>query len=183
MSRVGRSSIPIPSAAKVEIQADVFTVAGPKGKLSQRLPPGVEMAVEGGEVRLRRHGDSGPERARHGLMRALLANAVLGVTQGWKKELEVVGVGYRGEVKGGALHLSLGFSHPVVYPVPEGITIEIDRQNKITVSGANRQQVGQVAAELRGLRPPDAYKGKGIRYAGEVLKLKVGKAAASGGST
>jgi large subunit ribosomal protein L6 len=174
--------IPIPAAAKVEIQAGVFTVAGPKGKLSQRVPPGVEMAVEDGAVRLQRQGDTGPERARHGLVRALLANAVLGVTQGWKKELEVVGVGYRGEVKEGALHLSLGFSHPVVYPVPENIKIEIDRQNRITITGPDRQQVGQVAAELRALRPPDAYKGKGIRYAGEVLKLKVGKAAASGGT-
>jgi large subunit ribosomal protein L6 len=177
MSRVGRSPISIPKGTKVEIGERAVTIEGPKGKLTAARQAGIRYALEGGDVVLAREGNSGSERARHGLARALLANAVAGVTQGFSKQLEVQGVGYRGEVKGRELHMSLGYSHPVVFSIPPGITVEIDKQNRITVTGADKQQVGQVAAEIRGLREPDAYKGKGIRYAGEQVRLKVGKAA------
>lgn len=179
MSRVGKMPIPVPSGAKVEIKDRTFVVQGPKGTIEQELVDGVSVELDEGEIRVTRSGDTGPERAFHGLTRALLANAVTGVTEGFKKELQIVGVGYRAEVRPGEVQFALGYSHPVIYPIPEGIEVEIDRQNKITVSGANRQQVGQVAAELRALRPPDPYKGKGIRYVDEQLRLKVGKAGAS----
>lgn len=179
MSRVGKMPIPVPAGAKVELEDRTFVARGPKGTIEQKLVDGVTVELDEGEIRVTRSGDSGPERAFHGLTRSLLANAVVGVTEGFKKELQIVGVGYRAEVRPGEVQFALGYSHPVIYPIPEGIEIEIDRQNKITVSGANRQQVGQVAAELRALRPPDPYKGKGIRYVDEQLRLKVGKAGAS----
>jgi large subunit ribosomal protein L6 len=168
----------VPKGTKVEVANSAVTIEGPKGKLRQALMDGIEVVVDGQTVHVRRGGDAGAARSRHGLVRALLANAVRGVSEGFQKELQVVGVGYRGEVKGRELHLSLGFSHPVVFSLPQGIDVEIDKQNKITVRGADRQQVGQVAAEIRSLRPPDAYKGKGIRYVGESLKLKEGKSGA-----
>lgn len=177
MSRVGKLPIELPSAAKLTVGDDQIEIEGPKGKLSQPHLPGIQVKVEGTTVSVERSADSGPAKAKHGLVRALLANAVRGVTEGFKKELDVVGVGYRGEVQGQALNLSLGFSHPVVYPIPEGISIAIDKQNRITVEGIDKQRVGQVAAELRALRPPDAYKGKGIRYRDEVVRLKEGKSA------
>ena len=180
MSRIGKAPIPVPSGAKIDIKDGVFRVEGPKGKLSQKVVDGIEVAVESDQVVVKRSSEEGPVRAKHGLMRSLLSNAVIGVTEGWKKELEIQGVGYRGEVKGKEVHLALGFSHPVVYAVPKDIDVAIDKQNKITVSGVDKQQVGQVAAELRGLRPPDAYKGKGIKYVDEVLRLKVGKAGIGG---
>lgn len=179
MSRIGKSPIPVPSGTKVEIGDQQVSVEGAKGKLLVMRQAGVTYALSEGEIVLTRDGESGTERARHGLARALLANAVQGVSEGFTKQLEIQGVGYRGEVKGDELHLSLGYSHPVVFGIPSGITVEIDKQNRITVAGANKQQVGQVAAEIRGLRRPDAYKGKGIRYAGEHVRLKVGKAAGS----
>ncbi len=180
MSRVGKSPIPIPSAAKVQIDDRTITVEGPKGKISQELPEGIDVALEDGVLQFTRKSEQGRHRSFHGLARALVANAVTGVTDGWTKSLEIQGVGYRGEVQGKEVHMALGYSHPVVFPIPEGVDIEIDKQNKITVSGADRQRVGQVAAELRRLRPPDAYKGKGIRYADEVVRLKEGKSGAGG---
>jgi large subunit ribosomal protein L6 len=164
---------------KVELKDGSFNVEGPKGKLSQTVIDGVDVEIEDGEVRVQRRGESGTDRARHGLMRALLANAVTGASEGFEKKLQLVGVGYRGEVKGQELHLALGYSHPVIFAVPDGITVELDKQNVITVSGADKQQVGQVAAEVRSLRSPDPYKGKGIRYLGETLRLKVGKTSGS----
>lgn len=178
MSRVGSKPIPIPSGTRVAVQDGVFVAEGPKGKISQALFEGFPVEVDEGLIQVRRPGDGGPERARHGLLRSLLSNAVVGVSNGWSKQLEIVGVGYRAEVKGQEVHFALGYSHPVIYPVPQGITIEVDKQNRITVSGADRQQVGQVAAEIRSLRRPDPYKGKGIRYAGEQIRRKVGKAGA-----
>ncbi len=178
MSRIGRAPIPLPDKTKVAVDGGAVTIEGPKGRLEQPLQQGVEVRVEDGVVTLHRSGSSGPERARHGLARALLANAVVGVTEGFRRELEIVGVGYRGEVKGREVHLTLGYSHPVIYPIPDGIDISIEaRTNRIAVSGIDKQQVGQVAADLRSLRKPDAYKGKGIRYRDEVIRLKVGKAA------
>ncbi len=176
MSRIGKSPIPLPAGAKVSVKDGVVEVAGPKGSLREQTLPGMEIKIDGEVVTVERKDESGPTRARHGLMRSLIANAVTGVTEGFKKELQVVGVGYRGEVQGRDLQLSLGFSHPVVFPMPKGIDIEIDKQNKITVSGADKQAVGQVAAELRSLRKPDPYKGKGIRYVGERVRMKEGKA-------
>ncbi|MCY3972231.1 MAG: 50S ribosomal protein L6 [Acidobacteria bacterium] len=180
MSRIGKAPIRLPDKTKVVTNGDTVTIEGPKGKLEQPLQPGIEVRVEDGVVTLHRSGSSGPERALHGLARALLANAVVGVTEGFRRELEIVGVGYRGEVKGREVHLALGYSHPVVYPIPEGIDVNVDdRANRIAVSGIDKQQVGQVAADLRSLRKPDAYKGKGIRYRDEIVRLKVGKAAAT----
>jgi large subunit ribosomal protein L6 len=171
--------IPVPAGTKVEIGDEQIAVEGPKGRLAEARQSGVTYSLSEGELVLSREGNTGPERARHGLARALLANALHGVNHGFSKQLELQGVGYRGEVKGQELHMSLGYSHPVVYGIPEGIKVEIDKQNKITVTGADKQRVGQVAAHIRGLRSPDAYKGKGIRYAGEQVRLKVGKAAGS----
>lgn len=178
MSRIGKQPIELPKGAKVKIEGNTFVAEGPKGKVVEKLFPECPVEIEDGTVTIGRNGDSGAIRAKHGLSRALLANAVLGVTEGFKKELEVVGVGYRGEVKGRQLELALGYSHPVIFDIPQGIDVEIDKSNKITVTGADRQQVGQVAAELRALRPPDPYKAKGIRYAGEHIRRKVGKAGA-----
>ena len=178
MSRVGLQSIPVPKGVKVEVEGPVFVAEGPKGRVTQPVFPECPVTVDEGLIKVSRVDDSGPIRAKHGLARALLANAVLGVTEGFKKELEVVGVGYRGDVKGTEVHFALGFSHPVIFPIPEGIEIEIDKKNKITIQGADRQKVGQVAAEIRQLRPPDPYKAKGIRYSDETIRRKVGKAGA-----
>lgn len=178
MSRIGKMPIPVPKGVEVRLADGVFHAKGPKGELSLPVPGGVEVTVEAEQVVVTRSGDTGPDRSRHGLVRSLLANAVQGVTEGFKKELQVIGVGYRGEVKGRELHLALGYSHPVIYGFAKSIEIEIDKQNKITVSGVDKQLVGQVAAEVRGLRKPDAYKGKGIRYVDEQIRLKVGKAGA-----
>lgn len=180
MSRIGNEPIEIPSAATVTFADGVLTAEGPKGKVEQPVR-GVDVTVGDGRIEVRARGVESADRSTHGLMRSLMANAVTGVTVGFEKVLEIHGVGYRGEVQGGKVTLSLGYSHPVVYPVPEGIDIAIDKQGRITVSGADKQKVGQVAAELRSLRKPDPYKAKGIRYAGEIIRRKVGKAAASAG--
>lgn len=177
MSRTGHVPIPVPDAAKVSLADGVFCAEGPKGKVSEAIVDGIDVAIGDGTVTVTRPDDTTPSKAKHGLVRALLQNAVRGVCDGFSKELELVGVGYRGEVKGKELHFRLGYSHDVIYAIPDGITAEIDsRSNEIKISGANRQQVGQVTAEIRSLRKPDAYKGKGFRYKGEQLKLKVGKA-------
>jgi large subunit ribosomal protein L6 len=176
MSRIGKMPIQVPNGTNVEIKDGVFTAQGPKGKVAQSLFDGFPIQVDGNTVTISRPGDSGPERAKHGLLRALLANAVQGVTAGFSKQLDIVGVGYRAEVKGTFVQFALGYSHPVIYNIPETIKIEIDKSNRITISGADRQQVGQVAAEIRSLRRPDPYKGKGIKYTKEVLRLKAGKA-------
>ena len=178
MSRIGLQPIEVPKAAKVKVEGDLFTAEGPKGKVSEKVFSECPVTIDDGTITISRVDDSGPVRAKHGLARALYANAVNGVTEGFKKELEVVGVGYRGDVKGKEVHFALGYSHPVIYPIPDGIQIEIDKKNNITIEGANRQQVGQVAAEIRSLRPPDPYKAKGIRYRDEHIRRKVGKAGA-----
>jgi len=177
MSRIGRMPIPVPKGTKVEVREGSFVAEGPKGRVEQALFAGFPVELKDGEVVVARPGDSGPERSRHGLLRALLANAVQGAAAGFVRQLDIVGVGYRAEVKGNQVQLALGYSHPVLYDIPEGIKIEIDtKANRVTVSGADRQKVGQVAAEIRGLRKPDPYKGKGIKYTGEILRRKVGKA-------
>lgn len=178
MSRVGRKPIPVPSGAKVKIQDGIFFAEGPKGKVSQPLFEGFDVRIDDGTITVERPGESGPERSRHGLLRSLLANAVEGAANGFTKQLEIVGVGYRAEVKDREVHFALGYSHPVVFPIPEGIDVEVDKNNRIKVTGADRQKVGQVSAEMRSLRRPDPYKGKGIKYSGEILRRKVGKAGA-----
>jgi large subunit ribosomal protein L6 len=182
MSRVGKRPIEVPNGIKVSIEAGIFTAEGPKGKVSERLLDGIPVAIDEGVITVTRDSDTGDLRSKHGLIRALLANAVNGVSVGFVKELELNGVGYKAEVQGRAVHFALGFSHPIVYDMPDGIDIEVDKNNKITVRGANRQVVGQVAAEIRALKKPDPYKGKGIKYADEVIRRKVGKAGASGGA-
>ena len=176
MSRIGNKIIPVPSAVKVQIKEAAVDVQGPKGKLSIDLPRGIRFEQKDGTLVATRQNDE--QRALHGLARALVANAITGVTQGFKKELDIVGVGYRAEVKGKNVVLALGFSHPVEFPIPEGIQIAVEKQTHVTVTGANKNQVGQIAANLRALRPPDPYKQKGIRITGERLKKKAGKAGA-----
>jgi large subunit ribosomal protein L6 len=177
MSRIGNKPIAIPSAVKFQIQDRAIDIQGPKGKLSVPLPLGIRFEKKDSTLLAVRENDS--QKALHGLSRALVANAVRGVTEGFKKDLEIVGVGYRAEVKGKTLVLALGFSHPIVFPIPEGITITVEKQTRMAVTGADRGVVGQVAANLRALRPPDPYKQKGIRISGQRLKKKAGKAGAA----
>jgi large subunit ribosomal protein L6 len=177
MSRIGKKPIAVPAGVKIQITPGSVEVQGPKGKLSINLPQGIHMEQKGAEVHAVRQTDD--QAALHGLVRALVANAVRGVTQGFKKELDIVGVGYRAEHKGSTVNFALGFSHPVVFPIPEGIQIAVEKQTHLTVSGADRCRVGQVSADLRALRPPDPYKQKGIRITGERLKKKAGKAGAA----
>ena len=176
MSRIGRMPIQVPKGTKVEFKGGVFTAEGPRGKVSQPVFDNFPVEIDGDTVTIARPGDTGPERSKHGLLRALLANAVNGAATGFTRQLDIVGVGYRAEVKGNQVQFALGYSHPVLYDIPEGIKIEIEaKTNRVTVSGADRQVVGQVAAEIRSLRPPDPYKGKGIKYTNEILRRKVGK--------
>jgi large subunit ribosomal protein L6 len=178
MSRIGKKPIPLPKGVTVKIEGSTVAVQGPKGKLDTQLPAGIRVEQQNGDLVAIRENDS--QAALHGLVRALVNNAVEGVTKGWTRELEIVGIGYRAEMKGkGTVVFSLGYSHPIEYPLPSGIDVAVDpKQTRITVSGIDRQKVGQVAAEMRGLRPPDPYKNKGVRYAGERLKKKVGKTGA-----
>ncbi|MGH9737111.1 MAG: 50S ribosomal protein L6 [Candidatus Acidiferrales bacterium] len=176
MSRIGNKIIPVPSTVKIQIKEGAVDVQGPKGKLSIALPRGIRFEQKDGTLVAMRENDD--QRALHGLARALVANAVTGVTQGFKKDLDIVGVGYRAEVKGKNVVLALGYSHPIEFPIPEGIQIAIEKQTHVTVTGANKNQVGQIAANLRALRPPDPYKQKGVRITGERLKKKAGKAGA-----
>lgn len=178
MSRIGKKPIAIPQGVKVELRGNTVAVQGPKGKLETYIPSGIKLEQKDGQLLATRESDS--QAGFHGLVRALVFNAVNGVTQGWSKDLEIVGIGYRAELKGkNTVVFSLGFSHPIEYPLPTGIEVTIDpKQTKLTVSGIDRQKVGQVSADIRSLRPPDPYKNKGIRYVGERLKKKVGKTGA-----
>ena len=178
MSRIGKKPIPIPKGVSVKIAADAVEVQGPKGKLRQALPPGVLFAQEDGTLVASLQRQDAELGKFHGLARSLVANAVQGVTEGFKKELDIVGVGYRAELKGKQVHFALGYSHPIVFDIPAGIDVAVDKQTHIVVTGADRQLVGQVAANMRRLRKPDPYKQKGVRYTGEVLKKKVGKTGA-----
>ena len=180
MSRVGRKVIAVPASVKVSVSERALEVQGPKGKLTTPVPPGIKFALSGQELSCQRAGDERQVRAFHGMARALAQNAIKGVTEGFSKDLDIVGVGYRAQVEGSKVVFALGYSHPVEYQVPEGIKIAIEKQTRVTVSGIDRQKVGQVAAEIRDLRRPDPYKQKGIRYVGEVLKKKAGKAGATG---
>jgi large subunit ribosomal protein L6 len=178
MSRIGKLPIPIDSAVKVSVESGTVSVQGPKGALNQKLPEGISVELAEQQLVVQRRDDSKRQRALHGLSRSLLANAVHGVNKGFTKDLEIHGVGYRAEPKGALIKFSLGYSHPIEFPVPEGVEIKVERNTRLSVSGCDRQLVGQVAADIRRLRPPDVYKLKGIRYAGERLRKKAGKTGA-----
>ncbi|MBZ5499595.1 MAG: 50S ribosomal protein L6 [Acidobacteriia bacterium] len=183
MSRVGKKPIKIPSGVKISIKDGMLEVETKKTKLTSPIPPGIHFKIEGNELLASRDSDEKPYPAYHGLARALAANNVRGVTEGFSKMLDIVGIGFKAEAKPKAVTFSLGYSHPIEFPIPEGIAVKVEKQPRtiqnyvatLTISGANRQLVGQVAADIRALRKPDAYKGKGIRYASETVRLKVGK--------
>jgi large subunit ribosomal protein L6 len=180
MSRIGKAPIDLPSGVEVSIDGDAVVVKGPKGSLTQVLDPRISASVEDGVVSVTRENDERESRALHGLTRALIANMVVGVSAGYSKELQAVGVGYRGALKGSTLELQVGFSHPVQIEAPEGITFEVPEPTKFIVSGIDKQLVGQVAANIRSVRPPEPYKGKGIRYVDEYVRRKAGKAGVAG---
>jgi large subunit ribosomal protein L6 len=177
MSRVGKKPIPLPGGVKIQI-GDQITVQGPKGTLTVPIPPGVRAEQSNGTLNIVR--DSDQYAAAHGLTRALTANAVQGVSTGFTRELDIVGIGYRVDVKGRVATFTLGYSHQIEFLLPEGIDMKIDKQTHIVLSGHDRQMLGQVAAHMRALRPPDPYKNKGVRYTGEVLRKKVGKTGSGG---
>jgi large subunit ribosomal protein L6 len=177
MSRIGKAPVNVPAGVEVSVAERTITVKGPKGTLSRAIPGEIEVSVDGGVLTCTRPNDERRNRAQHGLTRSLVNNMVLGVTEGFKKNLEIIGVGYRAEAQGpSALRLNLGFSHPVNVTAPEGITFEVPVPTQIVVSGIDKEVVGQVAADIRSIRKPEPYKGKGVRYAGERVMRKAGKA-------
>ncbi|HEX7485631.1 MAG TPA: 50S ribosomal protein L6 [Vicinamibacterales bacterium] len=178
MSRIGKKPIPIPKGVTITVAADAVEIHGPKGKLRQPCPPGITFEIQDGQLVAKTIREDKELGKFHGLGRSLVANAVTGVTEGFKRELDIVGIGYRAELKGRQVVFALGYSHPIVFDLPQGIDMTIDKQTHITVTGIDRQLVGQVAADIRRMRKPDPYKQKGVRYTGEVLKKKVGKTGA-----
>ncbi len=177
MSRIGKKPIPVPAGVTVTVEPDVVRVAGPRGDLSERKARAIEVRQEGDELLVTRPTDRGEHRALHGLTRSLVANMVQGVTEGFSKTLEIQGVGYRAQLKGKNLELALGYSHPISIPAPEGIEFEVPQPTRVIVKGISKQLVGETAANIRKQRPPEPYKGKGIRYEGEYVARKVGKRA------
>jgi large subunit ribosomal protein L6 len=177
MSRIGKQPIEIPDGVNVAVDPGRVTVNGPLGELTQNVPARITIEKEDGQLVVKRPTERGDDRALHGLTRSLVANMVEGVTNGYEKRLEIQGVGYRASLRGTALELNVGFSHPVVVDAPAGITFEVPTQNEIVIKGIDKQQVGEIAAEVRDVRPPEPYKGKGIRYQGEYVRRKVGKRA------
>jgi large subunit ribosomal protein L6 len=181
MSRVGYKPIPVPDGVKVDIGSEQLVVTGSKGEMTSPVPAGISFEIEGAELVVKRADDAKTTRALHGLARALASNAVVGVSEGFKRELEIQGIGYRAAVKGSTLSMQLGFSHSVEFPVPKDVQISTPEQTKIVVEGIDKQRVGEIAAQIRRVRPPDAYKGKGIRYRDELVRTKVGKAGVAAG--
>jgi len=176
MSRIGKLPIPVPNGVQIKVADGVVQIKGPKGQLEVGLLPGITASVEDGTLTISRANEEAQTRSFHGLVRSLLANAATGVSEGWSKELSIVGIGYRAESKGTSVLFNLGYSHPIDFAVPDGIEIEVDaKANKVKVTGFDRQQVGQTAANIRALRPPEPYKGKGIRYVDERVRTKAGK--------
>jgi len=180
VSRVGEKPIILPEGVKVQIEGNIFTVEGPKGRLTGKVPPGMKVEVKEQEIIVKRPSSAKFHKSLHGLSRTLLANMIKGVSKGFQKSLEIIGVGYKANLKGDKLILSLGLSHPVEFPVPKGIEIKVEKGTQITVSGADKGLVGEIASDIRALKLPEPYKGKGIRYKGEYIKRKVGKAAVTG---
>ena len=181
MSRIGRKILPLPKGVTLSQKPGLFSVKGPKGELSKSLPEGITIKAESDKLQVLRADDSRQNRSKHGLVRAHLANMVKGVTDGWTRELEINGVGYRAEVTGDAMTMALGYSHPIVFKLPKGVSAKVEK-NRIALSSADRDLVGQTAAKVRELRPPEPYKGKGVKYVEEVIKRKVGKAGATSSS-
>lgn len=179
MSRVGKKPISLPKDVKVEIKDNAIFVEGPKGKLGRTYPNRINLEIKDNLLFVKRISDAKLDRALHGLTRSLIANMIKGVTEGYTKELEIIGVGFRGQVQGNVLNMQLGFSHPVNFPIPEGIKIETPKQTQIVIRGIDKEKVGEVASEIRAIYPPEPYKGKGVRYALEYVKKKVGKAQAA----
>ena len=180
MSRIGRLIIKVPDKVKVAIEPGLVRVEGPKGKVSQKVPPLMKIIQEKNEIRVERPDDSRVARSLHGLTRSLVANMIEGVTVGYQRSLEISGVGYKAELKGKSILFNLGFSHPIDYPLPEGVTAEYDaKANKLTVKGADKHMIGLVAAQIRKLRPPEPYKGKGVKYSEETIRRKQGKTGAA----
>ena len=177
MSRIGNQPVAVPSGVTVTVNNDQLVVKGPKGQLQQKIVGGIAFDVQADVVKVNRENDSKPFRANHGLMRALLNNMVTGVTEGFERKLEINGVGYKASTQGNKAVFNLGYSHPIELPFPEGVKIAVDKNTLVTVSGIDKEKVGQCAAEIRGFRPPDSYKGKGVRYEGEYVRLKTGKSA------
>jgi large subunit ribosomal protein L6 len=175
MSRIGRMPIVLPKGVKVSYDLSKVEVSGPKGQLIHPLPQGISVSSEGEKIFVHRGDDERSSKALHGLARSLIANMVAGVTQGFEKRLEIVGIGFRADVQDKALKISLGFSHPILFPIPQGIKVVVEKQTLITIRGIDKEQVGMVAAKLRSIKPPEPYKGKGIRYLGERIRKKVGK--------
>ena len=175
MSRIGKKPIALPTGVKVAVRDGRVSVTGQKGSLERPLLEGIEMEVADGAINVKRLADDKRSRSFHGLMRTLVANMVEGVSKGFEKKLEIVGIGYRSELKGNNLALYLGYSHPIDFPLPKGISAEVDKQTFVTIKGIDKELVGQTAAKIRDLRKPDPYKGKGVKYAGEVLRRKAGK--------
>lgn len=183
MSRIGMLPVSIPDGVKIIFEDRAVRVEGPKGKLRAEVPKGIQVKVEGNQLRVGREMEERKLKALHGLTRKLIANMVEGVSRGFTRVLEINGVGYRAEVKGSELHMTLGFSHPVVFPLPTGVTATVDRQILLTLVGADKELLGKTAAQIRGLRPPEPYKGKGIKYREEVIQRKAGKTVGAAGST
>jgi large subunit ribosomal protein L6 len=179
MSRIGKVPIAVPPGVEVRQAGSAMEIKGPKGTLAHPLPAGISFQVADGMIHVKREGDAKHIRSLHGLLRTLIANMVRGVTQGFEKRLEIVGIGYRANLQGKNLQLNLGYSHPVIYPIPAGIEVAVEKQTMITVTGIDKQKVGQVAAEIRSFKRPEPYKGKGIRYVGEQVRRKAGKAKGS----
>ena len=179
MSRIGRKPLLLPKGVTLSQKAGQFSVKGPKGELAKNLPEGISIKLDSGKLVVSRADDSRGNRARHGLVRAHLANMVKGVTDGWTRELEINGVGYRAEVAGDTVTFALGYAHPVVFKLPKIVSAKVEK-NRLTLSSADKDLLGQIAAKVRELRPPEPYKGKGVKYVEEVIKRKVGKAAATG---
>jgi large subunit ribosomal protein L6 len=182
VSRIGKLPITIPAGVKVAVDGNSVRLEGPKGKLQAPIPAGIAVKVDGNLVRVERASDERRVRSLHGLTRKLISNMTQGVSQGFSRLLDINGVGYRAEVKGQEIHMTLGYSHPVVFPLPAGVSASVERQIIITLSGADRQVVGETAAKIRSLRPPEPYKGKGIKYREEVIQRKAGKAVGSAGA-
>ncbi len=175
MSRIGKVPILIPKDVKVKLTDSILEVVGPTGRLTHRIPSEIQISIEPEQILVKRPNDHRTTRSLHGLTRVLIANMITGVTRGFEKRLEIQGIGYRADLQGNILRLTLGFSHPVLFSLPEGVKVEVERQTRMRVKGIDKQLVGSVAAQIRSLKPPEPYKGKGIRYADEYVKLKVGK--------
>ncbi len=181
MSRLGRQPVEIPSGTKAFVEKGFVRLEGAKGKLGFQIPEGVLVSIDGGKINVKRENDSHNARSRHGLVRTIVSNMVRGVSQGFEKRLDIVGVGFKAAVKGKTLSMTLGYSHSVEFPIPEGLTVKVENNTQVVVQGADKDLLGNTCAKIRSMRPPEPYQGKGVKYSNEVIRRKAGKAAAAGG--